>query len=127
MAECLVKAGIKPDLILTSSANRTEQTTGIVKTTAHFEQVRTKSLTQLYHASADTIENEIMAVEDTVTTLMIVGHNPGISEFTYHCSPKSIISEMPTSTIAVFSFEGDSWQEFASAKKKLELYEYPRK
>jgi phosphohistidine phosphatase len=127
MAERLVQSGCKPDLILYSSANRTAQTTAIVLKTAGFEQAETRPLQQLYHAGAATIENEVMAVADSVETLMIVGHNPGISEFTYHCDPKSIISEMPTSAIAVFSFEADNWQGFAHAKKKLNVYDYPRK
>lgn len=127
MAARLLSAGFKPDLILTSSASRTEQTTAMVKKTAQWEQIHTVSLQQLYHADATSIEDAVSSVDDDIATLMIVGHNPGISEFAYHCAPKSIISEMPTSAIAVFSFEADSWQGFSRAHKTLELYDYPGK
>lgn len=127
MAEHLSSAGFKPDLILTSSANRTEQTTAIVKKTNQWEHIRTVPLQKLYHAGAGTIEDTLLSVEDHTAAVMIVGHNPGISEFTYHCAPRSIISEMPTSALAVFSFEADNWQEFSRAHKTLELYDYPGK
>ncbi|MBL7712951.1 MAG: histidine phosphatase family protein [Chitinophagaceae bacterium] len=127
MAEHLVAAGFLPDQILTSSASRTEQTTATVKKTARWEQAGTTSLQQLYHADAATLEDVVSSAGDTIATLMIVGHNPGISEFTYHCAPKSIVSEMPTSAVAVFSFEADNWQGFSRAPKTLELYDYPGK
>lgn len=127
MAAHLAKSGFKPDQILTSSANRTEQTTAMVKKTAQWEQANTLSLQQLYHADANAIEDVVSSVDEDIATLMIVGHNPGISEFTYHCAPKSIVSEMPTSAIAVFSFEAGNWQGFSRAHKTLELYDYPGK
>ncbi|HTN18096.1 MAG TPA: histidine phosphatase family protein [Chitinophagaceae bacterium] len=127
VAARLLSAGFKPDLILTSSANRTEQTTAMVKKVAQWEHIDTTSLQKLYHADATTIEDTISSVDDSIATLMIVGHNPGISEFAYHCAPKSIISEMPTSAIAVFSIEADSWQGFSRAQKTLKLYDYPGK
>lgn len=127
MAERLLNKGFQADLILTSSANRTQQTTEIFKQFSNNKNVATKALAQLYLAQAYTIENEVMAIADDVKTLMIVGHNPGISEFVYECNPKAISSEMPTAAIVVFTVETENWQSFATAKKKLELYDYPKK
>lgn len=126
IAKRLADHGFKPDLILTSSANRTEQTTAIVKASASFETIATQSLPQLYHATTGVIETAVMAVDDRVQTLMIVGHNPGISEFVYHCNPDVVVHDMPTSSVVVFNFNADNWQDFATAKKKIELYDYPK-
>ena len=127
MAERIADKGYKPDLILTSSANRTEQTTEIVLNAGKFTNVKKRSTKVLYHATADIIEDEIMSVEHEIKTLMIVGHNPGTSEFVFDCDPKSISASMPTSAIAIFTFEADNWQLFSTAKKNLDLYDYPKK
>jgi phosphohistidine phosphatase len=127
MGERLAKEGFKPDQILTSNSNRTEQTTALIKQSAGLENVKTVSLAQLYHASAGRIESEIMTIEDNIGTLMIVGHNPGISEFVYQCNTSAISSEIPTSAIVVFKFNAESWRDFPEAKKKLVHYDYPKK
>lgn len=127
MGERLAKEGFKPDQILTSNSNRTEQTIALVKKSAGFEDAKTTSLSQLYHASAGRIESEIMNTEDDIKTIMIVGHNPGISEFVYECNTSAISSEMPTSAIVVFKFSAGSWNEFPEVKKNLVYYDYPKK
>lgn len=127
MAERLAAKGFQPDLILTSSANRTEQTTEIVLLSGKFTGTKKRATKELYHANPDKIESQIMSVEDDVKTLMIVGHNPGISEFIYDCDPKAMSESMPTSGLAIFTFKADNWQAFPAAKKTLELYDFPKK
>lgn len=127
MAKRLADKGYQPDLILTSSANRTEQTTEIVKKAGRFSSAKKQSTQELYHATPDKIESAIMSVDDEVQTLMVVGHNPGISEFVFDCDSKSISSSMPTSAVAVFTFKADNWQAFPTAKKTLALFDYPKK
>lgn len=127
MGERLAKEGFKPDQILTSNSNRTEQTTDLVKKSAGYEDAKTISLAQLYHASATRIETEVMSIADDIKTLMVVGHNPGISEFVYECNSSAISSEMPTGAIVVFKFSAGSWIEFPEVKKNLVYYDYPKK
>ena len=127
MAERLADKGYHPDTILTSSANRTEQTTEIFIKSGKFTGAKKISIKELYHATPDKMETAIMSVSDDVKTLMIVGHNPGISEFVYDCNSKAITASMPTSAIAIFTFTAANWQTFTTAKKTLELYDYPKK
>lgn len=111
MAQWLIDEKIKPDLILCSSARRTQQTTATMN--AYWRRpVRTVSCKDLYHASATEIltairnRAELPELESAVK-LMILAHNPGISELTSRLLGEAVA--MPTAAIAVFDCQLTDW------------------
>lgn len=115
----------RPELLLSSTAKRTRQTTGIfLEAAGNDPAIEVRNEQSLYHASSETILHEILSVPDHVHCLMLVGHNPGISDFAFECSRKMAVG-MPTASVAVFSFDAPDWLHFGAAPKNLEHYFHP--
>lgn len=94
---------IQPDIILCSSAARTRETlTSFIKVTNIKSAV--KFLEPLYHASASEILNTILAFSDQYSSIMVVGHNFGISTLADRLSNKGA-EQMSTSAIHVLQFD----------------------
>lgn len=96
---------LAPDVVCCSSARRTRQTLELVGTELRLAGAETHFLGELYHAN----ETEITAVVDEYlpdgSTLMVVGHNPGL-EMTLleYCPDVRTPADgklMPTAAVAV--------------------------
>lgn len=82
-AAAIMESVGKPDLILVSTAKRTQQSAAIF-----FEHLGTaggdgpsmRGERRLYHASRDELLTLVRSTADEITHLLIVGHNPGISD-----------------------------------------------
>lgn len=127
MAERLKLAGIKPDCIIASIACRTQQTAAIVATSLNYPTEHIIHAAQLYLCSAEDIETQILGLSDQIQTAMIIGHNPSLSEFIYDIGNSILSTELPTAGLVVLSLTCAHWHDFVSAKKQLELYDYPKK
>jgi phosphohistidine phosphatase len=81
-ARAIHAAGFGPSLLVASSARRTEQTARILMEQLGIPIDRLRLLDSLYNAEADALRAalEASAAEDGVVVL--VAHNPGISELT---------------------------------------------
>jgi phosphohistidine phosphatase len=123
MAQRLSVIVSAPQQILSSPAKRTQQTSELVCSAFSISLSFVRFESGLYHAPAHRIASEIMATGNEVTTLMVIGHNPGISDFAYDCSKETAIG-FATSAIAVFSFEGD-WSDLESASLQLTHFSRP--
>lgn len=86
-----------PDIILSSSANRTTQTTTHLCAALHFDFSKTLFKKSLYHADVFDYINELKAVEN-FKNVILVGHNPTISDLIRHIT-QSNINELKTSEI----------------------------
>lgn len=115
------------DAVLCSTATRTRETltaTGI-DADVRFEE-------RLYGASPEEIIEEIALTEDTVDTLLVVGHAPGIpytalelAEADGSQAAIEIGRKFPTSAIAVLTLDG-TWAEIGRGTASLTAFEIPR-
>ena len=98
-----------PDLVLCSTAQRTRETAALF-----FAEWTVSPSTvyrdDLYHAEPSQIEGIVNSVDDSVESLMIIGHNPGLEEFLTQHTGNAF--EMPTGALARVDFELDSWSHF---------------
>jgi len=127
IGERLVQQHLVPDLIIASAAKRTQQTAQILAKAAGYQIERIRTADSLYHCSIDTIEDALMQVEDQVRTCYIVGHNPGVSEFVHHIQPDHMLGDLPTCAAVAVNFEAEGWHEFPASRKRLTLFDYPKK
>ena len=73
----LRREGIRPALVLCSSAGRAQETLSAVRPAlGDSADVRIES--DLYGADAATILQRLRSVDPTVASVMIIGHNPGL-------------------------------------------------
>ena len=111
----LREEGYKPELIIHSNAKRTVQTAWAV-----CEELKpapmTEGLNALYLAPAEDVLKIIRRTEPTVNTLIVVGHNPGISDLTINLMdrqasdiPLAEIMAFPPNAFSMFDLDIDHW------------------
>lgn len=124
MGQVIKEKNIQPDMILHSPAKRTTQTAQLIAKEINFDKALTPNQ-YIYEAYVSTLQEVISYTYDTVNTLFLVGHNPGVTALAYtYCNFKE---EMPTCAIVEIEFECDSWMDVSKNNAKLIAYEYPKK
>jgi phosphohistidine phosphatase len=120
----LKQLGWVPDLVLCSDATRTKQT--FEKMAKQIES-QVSFLPNLYESSPTIMLNEIAFVSDEIQSVMILAHNPGISECTEALSAKFI--ELTTANVVCFEGELASWSDIHTSKGIWQLKHWlePRK
>lgn len=79
-ARAISAAGHRPQLLLASSAVRTRQTAQIMADEFGLPHATIQLVDSLYNASAATLEEALHGVAECSGLVMLVAHNPGISE-----------------------------------------------
>jgi len=126
MGARLRKANIIPDLIISSAAMRTRQTTAHLVAALGVQEQNIQWEEKLYHCVPAVLEEVIYALPQEVRTVFIVAHNPGITEFANQLSPDFYTGNMPTCSIVGVHFDSDNWFDFDKVKKEVFLYDYPK-
>ena len=80
-AHRLSESGVHVDRLLYSSARRTRETALIVARELALDPAALHALEELYAANPSVIRAAIQRNHADATTLLVVGHNPGISDF----------------------------------------------
>lgn len=115
MADYLLTAGVKPDIIMTSSASRALETARIFADILQTKGEVFIPLRKLYYCSAKTILDQIWGVQDPVNCVMVVAHNPGISDLTRGLSTgKGFFMDNTQAT--VFHYEIEHWYQIDEVK-----------
>jgi len=120
-----------PDLVLCSSALRARETF------AHIAQAYSAAPPVLieeglYLADARAIMQRIEAVPDRVSTLLVIGHNPGLHELASMLAQHGkrrdrdrFATKFPTGALVNFRIAG-RWRDIAHAPRALTSYVTPR-
>ncbi|MFK5855502.1 MAG: histidine phosphatase family protein [Bacteroidota bacterium] len=121
----LTDKNVLPDLILTSSAKRAMETAHLIADGIGYDNVNIIINNDLYHAFADEIYDVISTVSDSENSVMIVAHNPTLTDFVNDfINPR--ISNLPTTGVVSIEFETDSWEEISDVKFKVNFVVFPR-
>jgi phosphohistidine phosphatase len=108
MANWLEQQEEKFDAILASEATRARQTVeGMIENLGWRGAVFWRQ--ELYLAPPATMVSEILKIPSFIQSLLLVAHNPGLEQLVAHWSGKW--QPFPTAAIAIFEFQGDSWEE----------------
>lgn len=128
IGKLLAENQLVPELILTSTSRRTQQTAEIVARELGVASRRVKATEQLYLARAETILALAQATGPKVRHLAIIGHNPGISELTRTLAPPDAqIAELTTASACTLTFTVDSWERLSGlAARAVEYKPAPR-
>ena len=99
--------GHVPGLVLCSTARRTRETWALVQEQLDAEP-RVEFMDVLYGASVREVMRLVQATSGEVERLMIVGHEPTVSDTTLHLVPEAALEKFPTGAVGVIAL--DSWQ-----------------
>ncbi len=106
MALWIKKKYFKIDAIIASAALRTQHTATIVKEICGGS---IDVLDSLYHADASEILNSVRQVHHNPDSLLVVGHNPALSNVVSFLSREII--ELKPSDVMVFELHNQTWKE----------------
>lgn len=126
MGKRLRKENISPDLICSSPATRALTTAQLVAEELGYKTKAIHEEPKLYHAGGDTILDVVRGFDDKHNAIMIVGHNPGMTEFANDLLNEEI-DNIPTAGFVAAKLNIDQWKEARWGCGEMELYEYPKK
>jgi phosphohistidine phosphatase len=114
--------------VLCSSARRTLQTAQRV--TSPMRPTPDVLVTRrLYRAEAPAMLGELAAVDDAVTSVLLVGHNPGVHELCWELvgeeTGRARLGTFPPGAVAVFDLGSQSWADPLLGRCRLEAFSTP--
>lgn len=109
----LKHAGLLPEIILASDAVRVRGTVQALLRVMDPAPI-VQHLARLYLAGVPELRQALSARAANLRTLMIAGHNPGLSELVRYLSGEEIM--LDTAESAYLSYQGDTWDEAMSAQ-----------
>lgn len=109
LGQLLLQEGIIPDVVLASSAVRASKTAAVIVANLGLPSSIIREKDVLYNASAETILSVIQSVDSSKNKVMVIGHNPGISNFVSLITDGSSMS-MGTCDVAIVGFEAGTWK-----------------
>lgn len=124
MARRLTELALVPTRLLSSSARRAQQTTAVVARELGLLPNTVRCQEALYLAAADDILQLIKGTGPRIPHLMIVGHNPGLSEVAGLLDASSS-SSLDTAAIRTLTFEVKSWTDIGRETLRDSLGESP--
>lgn len=121
----LAARGVKPDLVLASPALRARTTAQGVAKMLGCKRNEVVVDEQLYGCGADDLLDVIHALDNRVRCVMLVGHNPALSELARRLSGE--VCDLPTCAVADFRFDAKSWPDIGNATPTQVALDYPKK
>ncbi|MBN2768833.1 MAG: histidine phosphatase family protein [Campylobacterales bacterium] len=115
---------IKPDLVISSSAKRTKETTALLLQSFN-NDIKVIYEDRLYEASMYGMADVITEVDESVVNLFLVAHNPGIHMLIEYLSGKHL-AKMPTCATAFLKTDISTWSELKADSMELERFIYPK-
>lgn len=125
MADWLTEIGGVPELIVCSSAERTQETAALMNATwSHAVPVCVSR--ELYLAPPESILRVIHSDGCGADPLMVIGHNPGLAELISRLAGRAL--EVPTAAVALFEAVVNDWEQLRSADQvELRAWMQPKK
>ena len=118
--------GIRPSLIITSPAKRAWTTAKIIAREIHYPLEFLQREDGLYLASLDEILDTIVAQDNGFNNLMIVGHNPGLTDFANFLVP-GLTNNLPTAGVVSVEIDQDDWSLYTQPQARLLVHDWPKK
>ena len=124
MGKRLAKRGVQPDLILSSPAVRALTTAESIARKLDYMRRDIVVDDRLYAVEADELLDVIRKVGDRLKCVMLVGHNPELTELAHRLSSK--ITYLPTCAVAEFTFDAKSWSRIGKDRPVKVALDCPR-
>ncbi|NBB70319.1 MAG: histidine phosphatase family protein [Alphaproteobacteria bacterium] len=128
----LAERDLWPEWVLCSPAKRTRQTWKRLQPTVEIPPAVVYD-PALYLASARTILARVKETPARITTVMVIGHNPGLqelaAELAQHADPAvggAVAAKFPTAAVLALAFDTADWAEIEGAGGRLLAWRTPK-
>lgn len=127
ISKSLIAHHLQPELIIASSAKRTTQTAQILAESINFKEENIRFKKSLYNSTAQQILSEICSTEipEAVQTLLVIAHNPGISELAIELVSLPTFINLPPCGIMAFRLSIENWTEYPFNQTEILLQQFP--
>jgi len=112
------------DSILSSPAVRAYETAKMIAEALHYPVERIDVRDRIYMGDADDLATMLMELPDEFRSVMLVGHNPELTDLVNMFNNKKI-DILPTSGVVYIVFRTDEWESILNAKRKTRFMVYP--
>ena len=130
IAKYIRRKKIRPALVLCSPSLRTRQTLAAIEPSLG-NQCSVEVEPQLYAASEGELLERLRALPESVESVMLIGHNPGLHELA--CALASggdelprLEQKFPTGALATLAIDSESWAALEPGGGELVDYVVPR-
>jgi phosphohistidine phosphatase len=128
----LVHHALNPDRVIVSNARRTRETWERLALAFSTPPPATYD-ERLYDAGPERILAVVREIDRTASTLMVIGHNPGLHELAQLLIASGDVAArerlregLPTAGLVVIYFAGKDWRRLRSHGGRLERFVTPR-
>jgi len=115
----------KPDLLVSSTANRAFTTATVFKDEMKLDISALKQESNLYHASMDDMLDCISLLDEDVKYAMLFGHNP-TTTYLANSFPGAMIDNVPTCGVIILESTADNWLRLDKTNTKRVAFIYPK-
>jgi phosphohistidine phosphatase len=126
MADRLGARGSKPQRVICSPALRTVTTAEIFANRLHIPLELIQHERQIYLGGPSHLLHLVHQQESNINCVLLVGHNPALTDFLNELCPNAQIDNMPTCCVAELQFAGDQWTDVGLAQGTLKTFDYPK-
>lgn len=121
----LIDKKIKVDLIISSPALRALKTAEIFAHALRYPIDQVLIEKKVYSGDEDALMELFFDISPRINSLMIVGHNPTLTNFAnYFLDPH--IDYLPTSGVVSIGFKTEKWEKIYTAERKTNFVVYPK-
>lgn len=124
IAALLAAKDARPQKIITSPANRALSTAKVMAVAIGSDETRIGSDKRIYEANIQTLMYLIQELDDTLQTVMLVGHNPGFS-YLVNTLSRQKIAPLPTCALIQLKLEINHWHELKEECAELVSADIP--
>ncbi|MFC2084440.1 histidine phosphatase family protein [Bacteroidota bacterium] len=126
IGQLLKKSNIKPDILMSSSANRALSTAKTIAKEIGYPIQDIVEDVEIYEASTNELLQIIKNIEDKHDRAMIFGHNPTFTLLSNQLTD-TYIDNISTCSFVKIEFNVESWKDIQAESGKLLSFEYPKK
>ncbi len=123
----LADRGFLPDLILSSPAKRAIRTAVAVARELAYPERKIKKKAAIYKAGVDELLRLVSGLGPEVEHVMLVGHNPGFTDFAAFLLSSEDIGNIPTCGVVDLEIDAVSWHGVTAGTGSLLIFDYPKK
>ena len=126
MGQRLAGHGLHPDLILSSPAVRARQTAERIALALNYPAEDIRYETAVYLARPGEVLGVLASVNDGIDDLVLVGHNPGLTQLANMMLPDLAMQNLPTAGAVVIDADVTSWRHIDAGPFRLRLFDFPK-
>lgn len=126
MGNWMKQQGISPDSIISSPSVRTLATISKVSHALGLSGELIETNPALYHASPSSLLTVIRSSPPEVNSLLLVGHNPGLTALANLLCPAKSVDNIPTCGLYALQFHTRSWEETGSKNAEFLFFQFPK-